>query len=111
MPYFYSDLTREDDPLAQPDVLVTELTAHEVAEHQEELIYQFMKRPEYRLASMNSEARDAMLDAIVEEEGLTGGWCWCFCMVGCLPDSSFSLPFKTQGGAVADMRDYMEQYL
>jgi hypothetical protein len=45
---------------------------------------------------MNSRARDALLDAIVEENGIRGGWCWT--------DGSMPLngPFETEAEAKAD---------
>ena len=63
------------------------LTATEVAAMDEDLVHEYSKRHEFRLASMNSRDRDAMLDAIVEEEGVKGGWFYWYCFPGCMPDS------------------------
>ena len=101
----YSDPKRASDPYSLPDTEVFQLTATEVAEMDEDLIYEYQKRHEFRLASMNSRVRDAMLDAIVEEEGITGGWFWWTCLPGCLPDSSPFGPFKTRQEAIADAQE------
>ena len=101
----YSNPERGDDPHALPDVEVFQLTATEVAAMDEDLIYEYMKRREFRLASMNSRDRDAMLDAIVEEQGIEGGWFWWTCLPGCLPDSEPMGPFKTYAEALADAQD------
>lgn len=57
---------------------IFQLTATEVAasEMYEDEQWEFMKRHEFRLASMNSRARENMLDAMVEELGIRGGWFW-----------------------------------
>jgi hypothetical protein len=54
-----------------------------------------MKRPEFRLATMNSKTREAMFAAMIEEEGITGGWFhWC-CFPGCLPGSEPVGPYES----------------
>jgi hypothetical protein len=110
MPYYYSDETRENDAHAQPNIWVTQLTSHEVAEQMSDEIYEFMKRPGFRLANMNSRVRDALIDAMVEELDIKGGFCWCYCFPGCLPDSEWSTPFSTIDEAVADMRESVDRY-
>ena len=62
----YSNPKRASDPYSLPDVEVFQLTAAEAASQDEDLVYEYMKRPEFRLASMNSHTREAMLDAIVK---------------------------------------------
>ena len=59
-------------------VNVFQLTAAEVAasDMYEEERWEFLKRPEFRLATMNSRDREKMLDAMVEELGIRGGWFW-----------------------------------
>lgn len=91
----YSNPERESDPHALPDVEVFQLTATEVAERDEDLVYEYSKRHEFRLAFMNSKVAAAMLDAIVEEQGIEGGWFYWYCFPGCLPDSEPVGPFKT----------------
>jgi hypothetical protein len=95
----YSDPSRESDPYALPDVEVFQLTAAEVAELDDDSISEFMHRPEFRLASMNSRARGAMIDAMIEELGITGGWFYQFCLPGCLPDSEPYGPYATAAEA------------
>jgi len=103
----YSDTDREDDPHALPDLEVFELTAREVAASSmyEDEHFEFMRRREFRLATMNSRARDAMLDAMVAELGIKGGFFYWYCMPGCLPDSDAIGPFDTYAEALAAARD------
>jgi hypothetical protein len=91
----YSDNSRESDPHALPDLEIFQLTAREVAEQDEDLIYDYMKQRRFRLASMNSRVRDAMLNTMIEEEGIQGGWFWWYCLPGCLPDSTPFGPYAT----------------
>lgn len=103
MPMIYSNPAREAETYALPDVWVTQLTAEEIAESMEDAI--FDRRRRFPLASFNSREREQLIASIVEEEGVTGGWCWCYCAPGCLPDSGFSVPFATLEEAVADARE------
>ena len=96
MTHHYSNPNRANDTYALPDVETFQLTAREVAEQDEDLIWDYMKRREFRLASMNSRTRDAMFDAMIEEEGISGGWFFWFCFPGCMPDSSPSGPYATE---------------
>lgn len=91
----YSDPSREQDKWSLPDVEIFQLTALEVAEQDEELIRHYMRKPQFRLATMNSRTREAMLAAIVENEGIQGGWFYQYCLPGCLPDSASFGPFDT----------------
>ena len=100
----YSDPSRSDDPYALPDVEVFQLTAIEVAEREDDLIDEYQRRHEYRLAGMNSRVREALLEAIVDEQQITGGWYWWSCFPGCLPDSDPEGPFPTEADALDDAR-------
>jgi hypothetical protein len=91
----YSNPDRESDPHALPDIEVFELTAREVAEMDEDMVYEYMKRHEFRLATMNSQTREAMFDAMIEAEGIQGGWFYWFCFPGCLPDSTPFGPYDS----------------
>jgi len=102
----YSNPERETEEYALPDIEVFQLTANEVASMDEDLVYEYMKRREFRLAGMNSRDRDAMLDAMVEEEGIRGGYFWWSCFPGCLPDSDPVGPFDTEAEALADAQDH-----
>jgi hypothetical protein len=102
MTQHYSNPDRESDDFALPDIEVFELTAREVAELDEEMIWDYMKRHEFRLASMNSRDREAMFDAMIEEEGIQGGWFWWSCFPGCLPDSSPMGPYASHADALKD---------
>jgi hypothetical protein len=44
---------------------------------------------------MNGKTRAAMLDCIVEEQGITGGWFYWYCFPGCMPDSDPIGPYDT----------------
>jgi hypothetical protein len=103
--FFYSDTTKENDLHTIPDFEVFELNAHEVAEMDEDLIRQYSRKHEYRLATMNNRTREAMLDAIVENEGITGGYFFQFCFPGCLPESSPFGPYPTRQAAIEAARD------
>lgn len=101
MSQHYSNPARESDPYALPDIEVFELTATEVAAGNEDLVWEYGKRHKFRLASMNSRVREEMLDAIVAEEGIEGGWFWQACFPGCLPDGEPMGPYKTRKEAIA----------
>jgi hypothetical protein len=101
----YSDPRRASDPHALPDIEVFELTAAEIAVMDEDTVADYMRRPEFRLAAMNGRVRERMVDAIVEEEGLTGGYFWWSCFPGCLPDGQPMGPFATADEALADARE------
>jgi len=100
----YSDATRETVETALPDIELFELTASEVAAMDDDLVWEYMKRPEFRLGAMSGRVWRRMLDAIVEEEGITGGWFWQACFPGCLPDGSPVGPFATRVDALEDAR-------
>jgi hypothetical protein len=104
MTQHYSDESREDNPYALPDVETFQLTATEVAATCEDDMYEFSKRHEFRLCHMNGKVREAMLDAMVDELGITGGWFYWYCFPGCLPDSDPIGPFDTEADALADAR-------
>ena len=99
----YSNPERASNPYALPDVEVFQLTAQEAASQDEDLIWEYMMRKEFR-------DRDAMLDAMVEEEGITGGWYWWTCLPGCVPDSSAFGPFDTQAEALADAQENADEF-
>jgi hypothetical protein len=99
MPHIYSNPMRETDPHALPDVWVYQVTAEEVAESDEELVREYLRR--FPLATMNSGERDRMVSAIVEEEEISGGWAWCYCLPGCLPDSGIMGVYPTAQEAIA----------
>lgn len=105
MTQFYSDPAREDDPYSLPDCRAYRLTSYEAAELMEDEIWDAMKKPEFRLASMNSRAREDLIEWIVDEYSVSGGWVWDFCFPGCMPDSYPHGPFETEEEAIADCRD------
>lgn len=107
MGQFYSNPEREPDPHALPDCEAFQLTALEVAasdQYQDEQ-REFMRRHEFRLASMNSRTRDAMLDAMVEELSIKGGWYYWYCFPGCMPEGSAMGPYDSQDAAIKAARD------
>ena len=101
MSRFYSDPERETDTWSLPDIEVFELTAREVAERDEDLIYEYMKRHEFRLAAMSGRVRERMFDAMIEAEGIEGGWFYWYCFPGCLPDSEPIGPYPSWQAAKA----------
>lgn len=108
MPQEYSNPARRSDAHSLPDIEIFELTASEVAEMDEDTIHEYMRRPEFKLAAMNSQVRARMIDAIVYEQELTGGWFWWSCFPGCMPDSEPMGPFKTYGEARDDAQEGAE---
>jgi hypothetical protein len=104
----YSDPSRANDPYSLPDVEVFQLNAAEAASQNEDLVYEYSKRPEFRLCHMSPKVQEAMLDAIVAEEGIEGGWFWQSCFPGSLPDGPPMGPFKTRQEALADAQENAE---
>jgi hypothetical protein len=103
----YSMPESERSAYTLPDIEVFYQTAREFAESDsnEELIHEYLRKPAFRLASMNSKTRDAMFDAMIEEECIEGGWFWWTCLPGCMPDSPAFGPFKTKEEAANDALD------
>lgn len=102
----YSTPEREADKYAIADIEVFQLTAQEVAERDEELVHEYMQRHEFRLAAMNSRVRQKMLDTMIEEQAIEGGWFWWSCFPGCLPDSEAIGPFGSSHEAIADVQGW-----
>jgi hypothetical protein len=98
----YSNPDREDDDFALPDIEVFQLTAREAAELDEDMVHEYMSMYQFRPSAMNTKAREAMLDYMIECEGIKGGWFWRSCFPGCLPDSSPMGPFDTYAEALKD---------
>ncbi len=98
MPYVYSNPERERDTWSLPDVHIFQLTAEEAAEADEELTRQYLRR--FPLATINGRERERMVAAMVEEEGIAGGWFYAYGLPGCLHDSSPFGPFPTYAAAV-----------
>lgn len=105
MSQHYSDPERENEDTALPDIEVFQLTPAEVACLDEDALHEYLKKPQFRLATMNSRVREAMLAAIVADNGISGGWFWHSCFPGCLPDSDPVGPFQTKAEALADARE------
>lgn len=100
----YSSYAKRKDRHALPDVSIQEFTAEEIAETMDDEVRQYLKRPEFRLATMNGRVREKMLAAMAAELGIESGFMWCYCLPGCMPDSDWFGPFKTYRAAHADMR-------
>ena len=90
---------------ALPDLEIFQLTAQEVAERDEDLVWEYTHKHEYRLAGFNSRIREAMFDAMIEAENITGGWFYWYCFPGCLPDSEANGPFASYNEAKQAARD------
>ena len=100
----YSDPERESDPYALPDVEVFQLTAEEVVELDEDLMWEASKK--FPLMHMNSRDRQKAIDWAVEESDAIGGWFWWTCLPGCLPDSEPFGPFETEADALEDAQSF-----
>lgn len=109
MPYIYSNPADESNPHKIPNVQILEFTAEELALADDDIIFQYARRPEFKLASMKRSVMDQMVEAIIEEEGIKGGWCFQFCLPGCLPDSSPFGPYETYEAAVNAAREFCEE--
>jgi len=112
MSQHYSDPARESDPHALPDVEVFQLTAEEQAElpAYEDEWNELLRRPTLRLAGMNSRDHAKLVDVMVSECGLTGGWFWQPCFPGCMPDGDPTGPFETRAEAIADAQANAEDF-
>ncbi len=99
----YSNPERHDDPHALPDIEVFERTAEECALDDEDMVHEYLK--EFPLATMNSRDRQKMIDAIIENEGIKGGWFYWYCFPGCLPDSEAMGPFDSHSEALKAAQD------
>jgi hypothetical protein len=105
MSQHYSNPEREQDEHALPDLEVFQLTATEAAAQCEDLVRDYSKRHEFRLCHMNGKVQEAMLEAMVAEEGITGGWFYWYCLPGCLPDGPAIGPFDSRAEALAAARE------
>lgn len=103
--YIYSNPERQNDTYALPDVEVFQLTAEEAALLWEGMIYDYQKMHEFRLASMNRQVFAKMIERIIEDNGITGGWFYRFCFPGCLPESDPIGPYKTAAAATKAAQD------
>jgi hypothetical protein len=101
----YSDPERQGDKWSLPDLEVFQLTAREVAEQDEEMIHDYMRRHEFKLAAMNSRVRERMFDTMIEEQGIEGGWFYWYCFPGCMPDCDATGPFASYAEALAAARE------
>ena len=108
MSQHYSNPDHETDPYALPDIEVFQLTAREVAERDDDMMFEYMKRHEFRLAAMNGRVRDAMLDRMVEDEGITSGWFYWYCFPGCMPESDPMGPYASCAEALKAAQDDAE---
>lgn len=102
MPFEYTNDVDQRDPWKLPNIEIFEATAREIAESNDDLIWEYSRKPAFRLASMNSTIRERMIDAIIEDHGIAGGFVWQYCVPGCLPDSGWTGPFKTYQEALQD---------
>jgi hypothetical protein len=103
MAYVYSNPEREQDTYALPDVEVFEMPADEVALLDEDSVHDYLKR--FPLANWNSRERERMVEAMVEELGITGGWFYRFGFPGCMPDGGPIGPYTTSAEAVDAARE------
>lgn len=94
----YSNPDREHDPWSLPDLEIFQMTAREVAQMDEDLVREYTRKHEFQnagLAGMISRDSEKILDAIIEETGITGGWYYHYCFPGCLPDGEPIGPYKS----------------
>jgi hypothetical protein len=109
MSHHYVTEADASSPYTLPNIWVAQFTAHEVAEGMEDEIRQYSRMPQHRLASMNSTVRERMLEVIISDLEIRGGFMWCVCFPGCLPDSEWNGPFPTYAEALADAREQLAE--
>jgi hypothetical protein len=102
MSQHYSSPERAADKYSLPDIEVFELTAEETAEQDEDMLHEYMRKHEFRLASMNRATRDKMVAAMIEDNSIVGGFFWWCCFPGCMPEGPAIGPFKTREEALQD---------
>lgn len=96
----YTDVDREDDPYALPDVEVWQETVSVVR----------CRCGDYDLPYSTAHAEaitycpSCELEAEVKDTKRTAWW-YCYCLPGCLPDSGAYGPFKTEKKALAAARE------
>jgi hypothetical protein len=95
----YSNPDRERDPTALPDVEVFQLTAAEVAELDDDMLYEYAQKHRFRAASISPRVREQMIDAMIADNGIEGGWFYHACFPGCLPDGPPIGPYPTANDA------------
>ena len=107
MSMHYATEAAERDPHTLPNILVWQFTAHEIAETMEEEIWDYSRKPQFKTCHMNGQVRERMLDTMVKELGIEGGFMWAVCFPGCMPDSEWSGPFPTHAEALQNARDIL----
>jgi hypothetical protein len=100
----YSDPRRARDPYSLPDIETFQLTAAEVAERDEEMLRKYSKRHEFRLATLDRRIRERMLEAMIREHGIKGGWFFWYCLPGCMPSSESFGPYESEREALEEAR-------
>ena len=102
---FYLDQSKEKEAYSLPDAEAFQLTTEEALEYlDEDTIWEYMK--DFPLAIMNSRDRGRMIDAMVNDGMLSGGWFAHVCFPGCLPESSPIGPYETADEAISAARDF-----
>ena len=105
MSQFYTREREASDPWKLPNAEVFELTSREVAEMDGELIREYMRKPEFRLAAMNNRVQEAMFQAMIDDEAISGGWFYRYCYPGCMPESEPFGPYASRQEAIDAARD------
>ena len=54
---------------------------------------------------MNGRDREALLDAMIVDLGIRGGWFYWYCFPGCLPDSELVGPYDSYNEAKQAAQD------
>ena len=70
----------------------------------------FSKRHEFRLASANAGVREAMINAMIEELGIVGGWFYWYCFPGCMPEGAPIGPYNSKAEAIEAARNEAADY-
>ncbi len=101
----YSNPDLEYAPGSLPDLEILELTAEEATEQEDELWEEYSKRYEYRLCRFNQKVRDKMVQTMIQEHDIKGGWFYWWCTPGHLPDSIAYGPYPSAAAALEVARE------
>lgn len=101
---FYIDESKRSDPYSLPDGEVFQRTAEEAVDYlDEDTVRWYLK--DFPLANMNSRDRGRMVDAMISDGVLAGGWFAHVCLPGCLPDSDVIGPYESSEAAIIAARE------
>jgi hypothetical protein len=104
MPHFYIDEQDSEKPYSLPTGLTFAIKEREALDYLDEYtLLEYLS--EYPLASTDSQEHERMIQAMIDNGDLLGGWMVCICIPGCMPDSDMYGPFPTSQEAIKYLRN------